>query len=325
MGLRRILVAATVVVAVASGSTIALAANGDCSQPASNSAGPATSDCLYILKVAVGTLSCSPTCICAPKGTLPTTTADALLCLRKSVGQSVTLNCPCSTALSSDNFNDNTKDPQKWDVDDLVSGNGVLTETNQVLQYTVASSTDLDYVVRPWIGSVLPYNANWEVRMDLSNTTVPVNDDEVTSMGVSVYKQGNTGDEVYGELYASHLGGPPARNGFFGELYHDGDYVTSVDSTAIDGLTTGAVRIAFNATTKVFTLYYDVDPSNGYTWVSYGSLSVDGTDGVDGNADWGMTNSDRFTLAVYGYGEQIPVSAGQVRGDNFTITGAIAP
>ncbi|HYC56617.1 MAG TPA: hypothetical protein VEL28_16930 [Candidatus Binatia bacterium] len=71
------------------------AANGDCGQPSSNGASPTASDCLFILRTAVGSETCTPQCICAPKGTLPVTTTDALLCLKKAVGQNVQLNCPC--------------------------------------------------------------------------------------------------------------------------------------------------------------------------------------------------------------------------------------
>jgi hypothetical protein len=71
------------------------AANGDCSQPQSAGDGPAASDCLVILKTAVGSASCDPECICAPKGSFPISASDALLCLRFAVGHPVELNCPC--------------------------------------------------------------------------------------------------------------------------------------------------------------------------------------------------------------------------------------
>jgi hypothetical protein len=66
-----------------------------CAQPASSGSNPTASDCLFILRTAVGAATCTPECICAPKGTLPTTASDALLCLKKAVGQGVTLACPC--------------------------------------------------------------------------------------------------------------------------------------------------------------------------------------------------------------------------------------
>jgi len=66
-----------------------------CSQPVTTGAQPAASDCLLILQTAVGVASCDPECICAPKGSLPASATDALLCLSAAVGQSVELDCPC--------------------------------------------------------------------------------------------------------------------------------------------------------------------------------------------------------------------------------------
>jgi len=44
----------------------------------------------------VGARTCSPECICAPTGTLPTKATDALLCLSVATGQPLALNCPCN-------------------------------------------------------------------------------------------------------------------------------------------------------------------------------------------------------------------------------------
>ena len=74
----------------------ALAEQGLCSQPVTSGVTPTATDCLFILMVAVDTETCSPGCICAPKGTLPTTATDALVCLKYAVGQPVELVCPCS-------------------------------------------------------------------------------------------------------------------------------------------------------------------------------------------------------------------------------------
>jgi hypothetical protein len=65
-----------------------------CAQPVTDGPLPMVSDCLLILRTAVRITTCTPACICAPKGSLPTTTLDALICLKASVGQAVTLRCP---------------------------------------------------------------------------------------------------------------------------------------------------------------------------------------------------------------------------------------
>jgi hypothetical protein len=74
-------------------STTVVTAN--CAQPVSGGPMPTATDCLFILNAAVRVTTCSPECICAPSGTLPISATDALICLNKSVGVDVPLNCPC--------------------------------------------------------------------------------------------------------------------------------------------------------------------------------------------------------------------------------------
>ncbi len=65
-----------------------------CAQPVNPAApAPKASDCLFILRVAVGAVLCEPACVCAPTGSLPVSATDALLCLKKATGQDVALAC----------------------------------------------------------------------------------------------------------------------------------------------------------------------------------------------------------------------------------------
>jgi hypothetical protein len=57
---------------------------------------PTAADCLFILRAAVALETCSPACICAPKGALPASATDASRCLKAAVGTpGVVLDCPC--------------------------------------------------------------------------------------------------------------------------------------------------------------------------------------------------------------------------------------
>jgi hypothetical protein len=91
----------TALVVVAAIGSQAAADQGDCGQPASSGPEPVATDCLYILNVAVGLLTCSPECACAPKGSLPISATDALTCLASVVGGSVAPDCPCDTTTTS--------------------------------------------------------------------------------------------------------------------------------------------------------------------------------------------------------------------------------
>jgi len=279
-----------------------MADKGDCAQPSSTGATPKTSDALTILKDSVGiaTACDDGACICDVNGSGSITTSDALLALKTAVGQVVALKCPCGIPVSDD-FNDNVRNPAWWG-DDFVSGNGALEETGQVLEYTCDSGTLDDESLRPWDREAFPYNADWEVQLDVTDLVVPTNNSQFHSIGIDVIDESDGSNEFYGELYVSRIGGPPYRSGFYGELYKNGAFLA-----------------------EVVTLSYDVDPSNGYFWVQFGSFGLAGSGGADGNTNWGLGNADRFLAAVYGYSSSTVVPAGKIHGDNFRTKGGVVP
>lgn len=296
---------------------------GNCSQPASDGVSPVASDCLYVLQTAVGSQSCDPACACAPTGTLPVKASDALLCLRYAVGQEVSLLCPCPVP-SEEDFNDNTRDWNKWAIDDGIDGNGELAETGKVLQYTCDPATGYDQAIRYWIGSVFPYATDWAVQVEIANWTVGTEDDHVNSYGLSVTKLNDFDNEVYAELYVSHYDGPPSRSGFYGELLTEGEYVVDVDTGGF-GVERGAVQIAFDAGTRVVTLSYDADSTDGLTWTPFGSFGVAGSGGADANTDWDMTIRDRFAVGVYGFSMNMVITPSKIYGDDFLAVGGVMP
>jgi len=203
-----------------------------------------------------------------------------------------------------------------------VDGNGHLDETSQRLEYTCGSGTADDGEDWEWIATALPLDSNWEIQIDLVNLTVPSADNHVNSFGFGVYNPADVGDEVYAEMYASSLGGPPARNGFYGEMYNDDAYVGEADSGGSD-VTTGAVHMLFDSSSKVIYAQYDTDPSNGYQWITFGTFGIAGFGGSNGNANWGLSDSDVLNVYVYGFSARMKIGAGKMWGDNFVVTGGV--
>lgn len=220
----------------------------------------------------------------------------------------------------ADDFDDNTKDPAKWG-QDYKTGNGALTETNQRLEYTCRTGTGQDELTRPWIATVGPTTGDWYVQLDVGNSTSPNQANQVNSFGISVMNSRNLNDEVYLEMYASQLGGPPERKGFNAALYHDNDYIGEVDTGAVvnNAPLTGAIQIRYEAATKILRVYYATE---GYNWIEFGAFGIGGSGG-NHSANWGLTDSDLFYIAVYGYSERMSVSAGQMWADNFAATGLV--
>lgn len=93
--------AAVLAAAVAGVPSVGLAGQGDCAQPSTDGAEPKASDCVYVLKSAVGLLPCA-LCVCDVNGSTGLSAADALLCLKRAVGQAVTLKCPeCASSTTT--------------------------------------------------------------------------------------------------------------------------------------------------------------------------------------------------------------------------------
>jgi hypothetical protein len=225
-----------------------------------------------------------------------------------------------------DSFNDNSKDLTKWGTE-IVSGRCVLEEINSRLEYTCEkASPNFDQVILPWVLTELPYNTDWEMQIDTTNNTVLTENYQWTGFGLGIMSQYSDRDAIYADLYASTYGGLPPIKGFWAELDAGANTVGSADTGGL-GVTNGAgaIRLRFNSTTKVIRVDYDIDPSNGYQWVEYGSFGVGGSGGNNGNADWGLTGTDKFRAFVYGYSESITITSGQLYGDNFLETGGVAP
>jgi hypothetical protein len=74
-----------------------------CAQPISTGESPTASDCLFILRVAVGSDTCpDPSCLCDTDGSGLTSATDALGCLKRAVGDiSIDLICCGDTTTTS--------------------------------------------------------------------------------------------------------------------------------------------------------------------------------------------------------------------------------
>ncbi|WP_193213841.1 hypothetical protein [Luteolibacter marinus] len=245
---------------------------------------------------------------------LPRITFSALLAVLAWTGH--------AGATGEDDFDNNHKSNDKWGAD-IKWGNGVLTETNQRAEYTCANATTFDQLNWPWQAARLPYNADWEVQVEVYNMTAPTESFQESSLGISIDSPLSAGDFFYNELYKSVFLANPADSGFHGSLYKND---SNVDFTDTSNLPTsmGAVRITWNAATKVATLYYDTNPGDGYQWTEYGSFGLAGSGGATANTNWGMGDSDQFFMSIYGYSSLMLASGGQMYLDNFSETGGVA-
>jgi hypothetical protein len=233
-----------------------------------------------------------------------------------------------STALAivGDDFNDNSKSTTKWGADQK-SGQGVLTETNQRLEYTCSVLAESD-CNRPWILTRFPYNADWEFQADFYNVSTPATYVEVNSMGFDIVSTKSSDNNLFTELYSSALSpfpGPSVyRTGFYSEIDSGNDTFVA-DTHGGSGVTNAAIRVVFDSATKVITMYVDTEISDGYQWEQHASFGVAGSGGSDGTVSWNLTDTDQFAVLLYGYSAAMTVSGGLMYADNFSEQGGITP
>jgi hypothetical protein len=135
------------------------------------------------------------------------------------------------SASGGDDFNDKSKDSAKWGTDE-VKGHGRLNETSGRLEYTCGTGTSLDSSDRPWIIERFPYDADWEIRIDATNNTIPTGS-QYSSFGIDVRSAIFPANEVEVELetYGSGFTGVLAEFHYGGYPFVPGDVVERINFT----------------------------------------------------------------------------------------------
>lgn len=218
------------------------------------------------------------------------------------------------STVNGDNFNDNIKDSAKWDTDITFGTGGALTETSSRLQYTSTSATGEHGVYWPWIFNQATYDKDWELIMDVGNSLSWASGFRDTGIGIEIFPTSTTEMSFFTEMNSSRIG-----SSFHGFISGRGEDETGMSDQEVSSAgVNGSIRIVFNSAFKVFTTYFDTDgSSNGYSWTPLGTLRINGFSGYA--ADWTMSGSDTFQIAVYGFVDGSTVTSGQMTADNFSI------
>lgn len=243
----------------------------------------------------------------------------------------------------ADNFDDNVLNTAMWLNEDYIEpSQSKLTESSKRLNYTATVETFFEPGFPPMVfgegqshlallNSQPSSTEDWEVVVDVTNSA---------TAGASNYWEAGAILEIYDLDHPTHgnrislelgvfnsgtdEGTQPNQFGrtFLGGLMTDGNDDPEADDNlpATGTNTTGVLRVAFNAVTKVFTLSVDRSgPANGLQWETVASYGIAGTGGSR-NADWGMTHTSRFEILLVGFSMNVAVTSGQVAFDNFKLT-----
>lgn len=213
--------------------------------------------------------------------------------------------------VAGDDFGDPQTDQKLWGTDRAISGSGVLTETNQRLQYTVEGTpSETDLVVRPWVLNVFKVAENWEFFADV-NVPTAIAEGQRIYIGLVV-----AAGDLSSNNFLIELGHGSART--FRSFFR-ANGVRSPNVEVQTAATRASVRIAFEAATRTISAYYDPTGSgDGYTWTLLRSEPI--------GSNWSLDQRGSLTAAIIGDSSMAAVTAGdQVFIDNFRATTASAP
>jgi hypothetical protein len=212
-----------------------------------------------------------------------------------------------------DDFNDNSKDTNRWGPVVTQGCCGLLTETNGRLEFTKSSGTSSALVSQPWILNFGSYTQNWEVQIDASMPQLGF-PESVFGLGLISGTNLASGNRLQMSLFESSSEGRffLMRFGTNGGSFDRAGQVATTSTFA-------GLRIAFDASTKVLSAFYDEDgPVNGYSWTLLGSTNI--------STAWSMTSTDVFGIFVFGRAEaDVVASTNNLFGDNFCTFSETAP
>lgn len=229
--------------------------------------------------------------------------------------------CLCAESVRAqftglDDFAGASKNSLKWGPDNRV-GSGLLSVSGDgVLRYSLSgSANNEDLMEWPWIVGHASFSKNWCIQVDVHVPVIPLPPGyTAVGMGIGVSNSADPNDSFGANLENVRSDGPQELN-FHTDLEVNGstpaDWISSVPSPS----TNAAVRIAWDAGTRILSASYDTNgPVGGYTWTTFRTFNpVPST-------NWNMSGTETFKIFVRGYSEGTTVTlSNNVYADNLII------
>lgn len=220
-----------------------------------------------------------------------------------------------------DDFDDNSLDALKWSAQPAL-GAGALIETNGNLEFTsTGAGTELQYLA--W--DQPNYDEDFELVFRAANTAMPADLDEFAGIGVEIYPAGSVSTRLNVRLSAYYVTDFGPSRDLLANFY---DQALSVPSFPVQPLTVFpkavAVRLVYDSTAKVFTVYYDDNPTDGVQWTELATFGIDANANGTHNYDFDMSAGQAFELYVYARTDGLAADSGTLTLDDFQVVAGAA-
>jgi len=216
----------------------------------------------------------------------------------------------------NDNFDGQTLDSSKWELFTEDDNINMILDSGRLNYVRTGTPTDDDFAVLEFIATEPGYDESWEVIVDVTNTAPRSDEDQFTGAGIEILDAQNL-DTTYNAVFLELGNEFRSRVTFRSNFITDDNDQPELDDEIDEGDTSGSLRISYNGTSKVFSIW--VDPSgsgDGFEWQLLSSYGIAGTGGIR-NTNWDMTSSGTFLIGIYGLSGNLQVSTGTVTFDNF--------
>jgi hypothetical protein len=221
-----------------------------------------------------------------------------------------------------DDFDDGSVDPLRWAVIAPL-GSGSLVEQNQNLEFD-SSGIGREWHYYAWANT--SYDEDFEVVFRAANTTFPEAADQFAGIGIEIYPAGSLTTRLnvrLGSYFGASFG---ASRDVLANFFIDETFVPGVPiQPATIFPKAAAIRIAYDSLSKVFTVFYDDNPTDGVQWTQLSTFGVDAdTDGA-ANVDFGLSSGGQFNMYVYARTDNLDADFGQLTLDDFQLVQGRAP
>lgn len=214
---------------------------------------------------------------------------------------------PAFGVVASDNFNDNSRDTDMWEL--VTVGAGSVTETNSQLQYTSSDANSNFNTQSYGLKRNVPYSESWTVTLE-----VHVGDYDETAenheygMAIVVANRDDTTNDM---VLLSLVRGDDEGDGFFEWLFDKDTDGSETDYNEDEAASSdGTLKIVYDGTGDLAG-YYDEGLGDGFEHLATYDVS-----------DWGMGAGDNFALGIGGFDEECDFvldDGAKMYADNFNL------
>ncbi|MEM1222870.1 MAG: hypothetical protein AAGH40_08915 [Verrucomicrobiota bacterium] len=214
----------------------------------------------------------------------------------------------------NDNFDDNTVDSQLWEPLTAL-GSGVLSEVNERLEFT-SNGSGTSYQYYKWADA--SYDEDFQLILRTANIMNANDANEFAAVGIEIYAAGSITTRLSVRHGAYNVFGFGGSRDILASFFIN---LTSVPSLPEQPLTvfpkSAMLRVVFDSSSKVFTVYYDDNPTDGTQWTQLSTFGVDSNANGEHNFNFGMSTGQLFGVYLYARTDQIGADPGEMIMDDF--------